>query len=211
MIRNFQRRIQISIPESSTRWRWFKSLFNGFEFGFQKRFEWLLDKRDSNPYSTNSNPNSSKVCLDGLIRISIQKIRIPGKGRSEVKSEGFESPTNRFKSLIKNKWRDWSTNSNLLHNDSNPWIWSYEEQVKAIRIFELWIRIPSQIEVESQTERFESSSYGFESLLGVKFKIYKGDSNHLHNDLNPSFYRSIKCVTCNSNNPIFKSNLSNNG
>ena len=33
--------------------------------------------------------------------------------------------------------------SNSLHNDSNLWIWSYEEQVKAIRIFELQIRIPS--------------------------------------------------------------------
>ena len=48
------------------------------------------------------------------------------------------------------KWRDWSTDSNHLHRDSNPWIWSYEEQGKAIRIFELWIRIPSQIEVEGR-------------------------------------------------------------
>ena len=29
---------------------------------------------------------------------------------------------------------------------------------------------------ESQTEGFESLSYGFESLIGAKFKFYKGDS-----------------------------------
>ena len=74
-------------------------------------------------------------------------------------------------------------------------------------------------------ERFESSSYGFESLLaqnsnltqairipytairiphGAEFKSLSGDSN-------PQFCRSINCSTCNSSNPIFKSNLSHNG
>ena len=33
--------------------------------------------------------------------------------------------------------------SNPLHNDLNLYIWSYEKQVKVIRIFELQIRIPS--------------------------------------------------------------------
>ena len=74
--------------------------------------------------------------------------------------------------------------SNLIYIDSNPsWRTSekiealiritytviqitYEEQDKAIRIFELQIRIHSQMKqkAESQTERFESSSYWFESL-----------------------------------------------
>ena len=31
--------------------------------------------------------------------------------------------------------------SNPIHSDLNPWILSYEKQVKAVRIFELWIRI----------------------------------------------------------------------
>ena len=33
------------------------------------------------------------------------------------------------------------------------------------------------LKVEGQTKGFKSSSYGFESLLGAKFKFYKGDSN----------------------------------
>ena len=65
-----------------------------------------------------------------------------------------------------------------------------------------------KLKAEGQIERFESSSY--ESLLGAKFKYYKGDSNHLYSDLNPSFYKSIKCSTCSSNNSIFNSNLSHN-
>ena len=67
------------------------------------------------------------------------------------------------------------------------------------------------LKVEGQTEGFESSSYGFESLIDAKFKFYKGDSNPLHSALNPPFYRSINYVTCNSNNQIFKYNLSHNG
>ena len=49
---------------------------------------------------------------------------------------------------MKNKWRDWSTDLNHLHNDSNSKIRTYEVQGKAIRIFELRIRILSQIEVK---------------------------------------------------------------
>ena len=98
----------------------FESLLNGFESEFSKRSEWLLNERDSNPYSTYSNLNSNKGCLDGLIWISIQEIRILGQERSEVENQGFESPTQRFESLMKNKWRDWSIDSNPLHNDSNP-------------------------------------------------------------------------------------------
>ena len=133
----------------------------------------------------------------------IQEIRILGEEISEIESHGFESHTQRFESLIKNKWRDWSMDLNHLHRDSNPWIWSYEEQGKVIRIFELWIWIPSQIEAEGQTERFESLSYKFESLIDAKFKYCKGDSNHSHSDSNPSLCRSIYCSTCSWNNLTF--------
>ena len=70
--------------------------------------------------------------------------------------------------------------SNHLQSDSNPWVWNYKEQLRAIRIFELRIWIPSpkiRLKDEGQTEGFESLSYGFESLLGTIFKFYKGDSN----------------------------------
>ena len=57
----------------------FESLFNGFESEFLKGSKWLLDESDLNPYSMDSNPNSSKGCLDGLIWISWMEIRIPGE------------------------------------------------------------------------------------------------------------------------------------
>ena len=59
-------------PEFESLFNGFESLFNEFESGFSKGSEWLLDESDSNPYSTDSNANSSKGCLDELIRITIQ-------------------------------------------------------------------------------------------------------------------------------------------
>ena len=147
----------------------------------------------------------------------------------------FKSPSKRFESLVKKEVKLRDTDSNHLHNDLNP-SWKISEEIEA----QIWIpytsiRIPEsrvmknksrrfessscgfesffklKLNAKGQTERFECSSYRFESLLGTKFKFYKGDSNPLHNDSNLPFYRSIKCATCNSNNPIFKSNLSHNG
>ena len=66
---------------------------------FQKESEWLLNERDSNPYSTDLNPNSNKGCLDGLIRISIQEIQIPHEEQVKRLKHRFESPTQRFESL----------------------------------------------------------------------------------------------------------------
>ena len=43
----------------------------------------VQQQSDSNPFLTDSNPNSSKRYFDGLIRITIQVIRIPGE--EEVK------------------------------------------------------------------------------------------------------------------------------
>ena len=54
-----------------------------------------------NPYREDSNPDSSKVCLDGWIRISIQVIQISSEERSET--EGHESLKFGFESLMKNK------------------------------------------------------------------------------------------------------------
>ena len=77
---------------------------------------------DSNPSSTDSNPNSSKGYLDGLIRITIQVIRIPGE--KEVKLKAM--------------------NSNRLHNNSNP-SWRTSEEIEAqIRITYTMIQIPKQ-------------------------------------------------------------------
>ena len=147
----------------------------------------------------------------------------------------FESPSKRFKSLVKKKVKLRATDSNHLHSDLNP-SWKISEEIETwIWIPYTVIRIPKsgvmknksrwfesssygfesflklKLKVEGQIERFKSSSYGFQSLFGAKFKFYKGYLNHLHSDSNPSFCRSIKCATCNSNNPIFKSNLFNNG
>ena len=109
----------------------------------------------------------------------------------------------------------------------------HEERTEVrIRIPYTAIRIPKIGVMKNKAMQFESSSCGFESLLaqnsnliqairipytairishGIKFKSRSGDSNPLNNDSNPWFCRSIKCTTCNSRYPIFKSNLSDNG
>ena len=150
----------------------------------------------------NSNPNSSRGYFDVLIWITIQAIRITGE--EEVKLR--------------------ATNSNHPSSDSNlSWRISeeievmiritHEEQDKTIRIFKLRIRIPSQMKqkAESWTERFESSSYWFESPLGAKFKYCKGDSNHLNSNSNHLLCRSIDCSTCTLQQLDFHLNLSHNG
>ena len=149
---------------------------------------------DSNPSSTDSNPNSIKGYFDELIRITIQVIWIPRE--EEVKLRAIDS--NHPSSDSNPSWR---TNEEI-----KAWIRitytairiSHKEQDKVIQIFELQIRISSQMKqkAESRIERFESSSYWFESLNGAKFKYCKGDSNHLNSDLNQLLCRSINCSTC---------------
>ena len=161
-----------------------------------------------------------------VIRIPIQRIwiQIPLRG----------TLMDWFESLVKKKVKLKAMDSNHTHNDSNP-SWRTSEEIEAwIRILYTAIQIHEsrfmknksrqfesssygfkslitlKLKAEGQIERFESSSYEFESLLGAKFKYYKGDSNHLHSDSNPSFCKSIKCSTYSSNNPIFNSNLSHN-
>ena len=168
---------------------------------------------DTNPSSTDSNPNSSKGYLDGLIQITIQVIRIPGEKEMKLRA----------------------TYSNHPYNDLNP-SWRTSEEIEArIRITYTAIRIlKSRLmkykarrfeslsygfeslhklkqKAESQTEQFKSSSYGFESLLGTKFKYCKGDSNHLNSDSNHLLCKSIYCSTYNCKNSTFDSNLSHNG
>ena len=103
---------------------------------------------------------------------------------------------------------------------------------KRIPIPYIAIQIPKTGVLKNKARRFESSSYGFESLLaqnsnltqairipytairilhGTKFKSRSGNSNPLNSDSNPWFCRSIKCTTYNSSYPIFKSNLSHSG
>ena len=77
---------------------------------------------DSNLSSTDSNPNSNKRYFDWLIRITIQVIRIPGEKKVKLRA------------MIR-----------ITHIAIRI---PHEEQGKAIRIFELWIRIPSQIEAK---------------------------------------------------------------
>ena len=94
------------------------------------------------------------------------QIRIPNKA-TRMK-QGFESLTQRFEPLKLELWRTRQGDSNLWVMDSNPLAkvkaegWRLD---RAIRIVELWIRIP----------------------LGVKFKSHSGDSNPLHSDSNPSW------------------------
>ena len=124
-------------------------LFNWFESGFSKRFEWLLDERDSNPYSTDSNLNSSKLCFDGLIRIS----------------------SKRLESLVKKEVKLKATDSYHIHRDLNPSWRTNEEIEEQIRIPYIAIRIHEYEVMKDKERRFESSSYGFESLLKLKLKV----------------------------------------
>ena len=102
---------------------------------------------------------------------------------------------------------------NHLKSDSNPWVWSCEEQVRMIQIFELGIRIPNpkiRLKDEGQAEGFESLSYGFDLSL-AQYSILQRQFESPTQRFESLFYRSIKYATCNSNNPIFKCNLSHNG
>ena len=135
--------IRISFPESSNRRRWFESLKWGFKFRFQNVQAKESEDSDSNPYGEDSNFDSSEVCLNGWIRISIQAIRIPCEEKSETEGHIFESLNKRFESLMKNKWRDW----------------------RWIRIIYTTIRIPGFQVMKNKSKWFEFSSYGFESLI----------------------------------------------
>ena len=141
---------------SSNKFPWrsgFEFLFNGFEFGFQKGSKWLLDERDLNPYSMNLNPNSNKVCLDGLIRISIQVIWIPDEERSEVESE--------------------------VDSNSNP-SWRTSEEIEAwIRIPYTTIQIPKSRIMKNKSMWFESSSYGSNPFPNWSWRlnVRQSDSN----------------------------------
>ena len=70
-------------------------------------------------------------------------------------------------------------NLNPLHNDLNPWIWSCEEHVRDSNPLKKDLNLISRmkLKVEDQTEGFESSSYGFKSLVGDEFKYCTRDSN----------------------------------
>ena len=83
---------------------------------------------------------------------------------------------------------------------------SYEEQVmnSNLRVIDSNLISRMKLKAKGDIKGFESLSYGFKSLIGVKFKFSKGDSNPPKMDSNLPFYRSIKCATCNSNNTKFQ-------
>ena len=142
--------------------------------------------------------------------------------------KGFESPTQRFESLNLEFWRTRLGDSNLRVTDSNPLAkvkaedWRSE---RAIRIFELRIRIPLGAKFKSHSgdsnllhsdsnpswRKIQISLRRFESLSAQKFESRSGDSNLLNNDSNPWLCTNIKCTIYNSIYQIFKSNLSHNG
>ena len=149
--------------------------------------------------------------------------------------EGFESPTQQFKSLYLEFWWTRLDDSNLRDKDSNPSAkikaedWRSEKSDLNLRVTD---SNPSWRKIQISLRRFESPTQRFESLMaqnsnltqairipytairiphGAEFKSGLGNSNPLNSDSNPWFCRSIKCTTCNSSYPIFKSNLSYNG
>ena len=89
---------------------------------------------DSNPSSTDSNPNSSKGYFDVLIRIIIQTIQITGEEEVKLRATDLNDPSS-------DSNPSWRTNEEI---EALIWI-TYTEQDKAIRIFKLQIRILSQI------------------------------------------------------------------
>ena len=143
---------------------------------------WIVAQQqsDSNPSSTDSNPNSSKGYFDELIRITIQVIRITSEKEVKLRATNLNDPSS-------DSNPSWRTNEEI---EALIWI-TYTEQDKAIRIFELRIQIPSQMK-----QKAKSQTKWFESLNGAKFKYCKGDSNHPNSDLNHSLCRSINCSTC---------------
>ena len=162
-----QKRIRISFLESSDWRQWLESLEGGFKSQFQNVQAEESEDNDSNPYGEDLSPDSSKVCLDGWIRISIKAIQILDEERSENEGYRYESLRLEFESLMKNKWRDWN------------WI----------RITYTTIRIPGFGVMKNKSKRFESSSYGFESHLqkwSWRLKVRQKDSNLRVMDSNPS-------------------------
>ena len=100
---------------------------------------------DSNPQSRDLNPMwRKKRCWEPPIRIPIKWFESLMKNMKKELKQIFESSNQRFDSLKLELWRTRQGDSNLRVMDSNPL---------------------AKVKAEGQRERFESSSYGFESLL----------------------------------------------
>ena len=61
------------------------------------------------------------------------------------------------------------SDSNLLHNDSNPGIWKCEKHMKDSNPHKMDLNpiYKMKLKVEDQDEGFESLSYGFKFLFGA--------------------------------------------
>ena len=107
---------------------------------------WIVAQQqsDSNLSSMDSNPNSSKRYFDRLIRITIQVIWIPDEEEMKLRATDSNHPSSDL-----NLARRTSEKIEALIQITYTVIRiTHDEQDKAIRIFELWIRIPSQIEAK---------------------------------------------------------------
>ena len=102
---------------------------------------------DSNPSSTNSNPNSSKGYFDELIQIMIQAIRITSEEKVKLRATNLNHPS----SDLNPSWR---TSEEIEARIRITYIAIrilHEEQGKAIWIFELWIWILSQMKQKAES------------------------------------------------------------
>ena len=62
----------------------------GFEYDFQKESECLLEEVDSNPHTTDSNPNFNMVSSNDGFKSPYKRFESRWR-KSEVESQGFES------------------------------------------------------------------------------------------------------------------------
>ena len=106
----------------------------------------------------------------------------------QIEADRFESLIKRFESHVKKEEK-------LRATDSNPYTTiripheEHEERTKEkIRIPYTTIRIPKTGVLKNKARRFESSSYGFESLdksKGRRLKVRESDSNLRVTNSNP--------------------------
>ena len=100
---------------------------------------WMATQQqsDSNPSSTDSNPNSSKEYFDGLIRITNQVIRIPGEEQVKLRVTDSNHPYND----LNPSWRTSDEIEARIQITHTVIRIHHEKQDKTIQIFEVRIRI----------------------------------------------------------------------
>ena len=92
---------------------------------------------------------------------------------------------NPYKSIWVQELKRMKSDSNPLHNNSNPGIWKCEENMKDSNLI---------YKMKLKVEGFKSLSYGFESLLSAQFKFLQRRFESSSYGFKSPFYRSIKCL-----------------